>query len=99
MTETKTEGPPVVIKVGGSLLDWPELPGRLAAFLARCRDEDPAGGGTFLLMAGGGPAADLIRTMDRIHGLGDARAHWLAIRAMDLTAQLLSALLPGATVV
>ena len=37
--------------------------------------------------------------MDRIHGLGDAQAHWLAIRALDLTALLLASLLPGSTVV
>jgi aspartokinase-like uncharacterized kinase len=95
---TKTTGA-VVIKVGGSLLDWSELPGRLAAFLDRCRAEDPTEAGRFLLMAGGGPAADLIRNSDQIHGLGDTRAHWLAIRAMDLTAALLAALLPGAMVV
>jgi aspartokinase-like uncharacterized kinase len=50
-------------------------------------------------MAGGGPAADLIRNSDQIHGLGDTRARWLAIQAMDLTAALLAALLPGAMVV
>jgi aspartokinase-like uncharacterized kinase len=89
----------VVIKVGGSLLDWPELPGRLVAFLARCRDEAPVEDAKFLLVAGGGPAADLVRTLDRIHGLGDVRAHWLAVRAMDLCAEILTALLPGAAVV
>lgn len=89
----------VVIKVGGSLLDWPELPGRLVAFLDRLRDQDQPQARRFLLIAGGGPAADLIRSMDRAYGLGDERAHWLAIRAMDFTAELLAELLPGAQVV
>lgn len=87
----------VVIKVGGSLLGWPELPGRLAAFLDGLRNQDRAG--RFLLITGGGAAADVVRSMDRVHGLGDAQAHWLAIRALDFTAELLAALLPGAVVV
>jgi 5-(aminomethyl)-3-furanmethanol phosphate kinase len=89
----------VLIKVGGSLLDWPELPGRLAALLdaqwghAAClRDKA-------VLIAGGGPFADLIRTMDQTHDLGDQKAHRLAIRSLDLTAELLAALLPGFAVV
>jgi aspartokinase-like uncharacterized kinase len=86
---------PVVIKVGGSLLDWPELPRRLDSLLGLvvpdCR--------RFALVAGGGAAADVIRSMDRIHGLGEEQAHRLAIRAMDLTAALLASLLPGSLVV
>ena len=85
------------VKVGGSLLDWLELPTRLEAFLGeqRCRVE----GGNTLLIAGGGPAADLVRQLDRNHRLGDETAHRLAIRAMDLSAVILSALLPGSITV
>ena len=89
----------VVIKVGGSLLGWPELPGRLAAFLARLRDQDPTRAEKHLLIAGGGEAVDVVRMMDRVHHLGETRAHWLAIRAMDFTAELLAAVVPGAMVV
>jgi aspartokinase-like uncharacterized kinase len=88
-----------VIKVGGSLLGWPELPARLAAFLDQYRDQEPRFGTRVILVAGGGPAADLIRTMDRIHDLGDTRAHWLAVRALDWTAHLIASLLPGAKIV
>ncbi len=86
-----------VIKVGGSLLDWPELPGRLTAFLDGRRTSKPAERSA--LIAGGGPAADLIRTLDRIHGLGDQTAHLLALHALDLTAILLAAILPGSSAV
>ena len=37
--------------------------------------------------------------MDQIHGLGDLRAHRLAIGALDLTAELLAAIVPGSAVV
>ena len=48
-----------------------------------------------VLIAGGGPAADVVRVLDRIHGLGDETAHRLALHAMDLTAIILAELLPG----
>ncbi len=86
-----------VIKVGGSLFDWPEFPRRLSGFVdarkALDRDE------RLVLIAGGGPAADVVRALDRIHGLGDQAAHRLALRAMDLTAYFLSAIVPGAVLV
>jgi 5-(aminomethyl)-3-furanmethanol phosphate kinase len=84
---------PIVVKVGGSLLDWPELPGRLGAYLAERRGEVAA------LVVGGGRAADLIRDLDRAHGLGEERSHDLALRALELTAHVLAALLPGLAVV
>jgi aspartokinase-like uncharacterized kinase len=84
-----------VIKVGGSLLGWPELPRRLTAFLAEQRARSAAG--RFVLLAGGGAAADLVRSLDRHHQFDDETAHDLAIRAMDLTARLLAAVLPDAT--
>jgi aspartokinase-like uncharacterized kinase len=81
-----------VIKVGGSLLDWPDLPRQLAIFLeVECRSADVE---RRILIAGGGGAADLVRNMDRIHHLGDETAHRLALHALDLSALLLSALLP-----
>jgi len=86
-----------VIKVGGSLFDWPELPGRLDLFLRvqfpPTEVEHP------LLIAGGGPAADVVRDFDRIHRLDDETAHHLGLRAMDLSALLLSVVVPGVALV
>lgn len=84
---------PVVIKVGGSLLDWPPLGRRLGAYLESRRAERP------LVIVGGGPSADVVRALDRVHGLGEVTAHHLALRALDLTAHLLAALVPGLDVV
>jgi aspartokinase-like uncharacterized kinase len=85
--------PPIVVKVGGSLLDWPALPARLAGFLdARSTER-------FVLIAGGGRTTDVIRELDRIHGLGDGPSHSLALRSLDLTAYLLATLVPRSRVV
>lgn len=87
--------PVAVVKIGGSLLTWPELPERLEAFLSR----EESAGARLVLIVGGGPAADLVRTLDASHGLGDEAAHRLALRALDFTAELLAGLLPGSRVV
>ena len=85
------DGPIVVVKVGGSLLDWPGLGPALRRFLDRriSRDDRP------VLVVGGGGAADWVRDLDRIHGLGESAAHLLAIRSLDLTAHALARLVPG----
>jgi len=90
---------PVLIKVGGSLLTWPELPARLATFLASSPGRDLCASREIVLIAGGGPAADVIRNMDQIHSLGDLNSHRLAIGALDLTAEILAAIVPGSVVV
>ena len=83
-----------VIKVGGSLLDWSELPRRLIQFLEQQRRRIPSF--DRVLLCGGGPFADSVRRLDRMHHLGDFAAHRLAIQAMDLASTVLVCLLPGA---
>ncbi len=84
--------PTAVVKVGGSLFDLPDLGPRLLKWLAE------QGTGTVLLVPGGGPAADVVRQYDRLHGLGEEQAHWLALGALALNARFLASLLPGAIV-
>jgi aspartokinase-like uncharacterized kinase len=74
-------------KVGGSLFNCPSLPSRLRAWIDGRPHE------RFLFVPGGGIAADLIRQAQAVHGLADEKAHWLAVRAMSLTAHLLGGLL------
>jgi aspartokinase-like uncharacterized kinase len=85
-----------VVKVGGSLFDLPDLGERLRHWLAG--DAIPAGH-RILLVPGGGPTTDVIRALDRRHGLGDEKAHWLALRALTLNAHVLADLLTGVAVV
>lgn len=80
---------PVVIKLGGSLLEWSELPARLADFLGSMRE------GRKVLIAGGGQPAHWVRELDQRFSLGDDTAHILALRALDLTAELVTHLVPG----
>ncbi len=80
--------PTIVYKVGGSLLGLPDLPRRLRRVLSTVDDRNP------LLMVGGGPTADVVREWDRLHGLGDERAHWLALRSLMLNEALLVELMP-----
>jgi aspartokinase-like uncharacterized kinase len=79
-----------VVKVGGSLFGLANLGRRLHRWL------EDLGAAHTLLVAGGGRAADMVRDLDREYGLGEEAAHWLALRALSLTAHFLQALLPDA---
>jgi aspartokinase-like uncharacterized kinase len=77
--------PPVrVVKVGGSLFDWPELPRALRAFL----QQEPAA--VNVLLAGGGDLAEAIRRADAALGIGEEAAHWLCIETLGITARMLA---------
>lgn len=76
-----------VIKLGGSLLEAPDLVARvreLVAIVPRA-----------LWVVGGGRVADVVRDWDARYALGDERAHRLALAAMDFNARLLEELVPG----
>jgi aspartokinase-like uncharacterized kinase len=85
--------PVVVVKVGGSLLDWRELPQRLAAWL-RSR---PAA--LHVLVAGGGTLCEFVKQADARFGLGEERAHWLCIDALSISSKLLSHMLSDLPVI
>src|SRR5262245_45048554 len=77
----------IVVKVGGSLYDLPDLKQRLTAFLGTLADPDR------LVVPGGGAAADAVRALDATHSLGEAISHGLALRACTMNAHFLATLL------
>lgn len=79
------------MKLGGSLLDWPEFPQRLRHWLSQQPPKSTA------LIVGGGALVDCIRDADRVHQLGEEASHWLCIKAMSITAQMVAGLLPELT--
>jgi 5-(aminomethyl)-3-furanmethanol phosphate kinase len=81
-----------VVKLGGSLL---ADPARLRAWLAQLA----AGAlGPCLIVPGGGPFADAVRTAQAALGFDDALAHRLALDAMGRMAEIFCHLEPRLTV-
>jgi aspartokinase-like uncharacterized kinase len=85
--------PIIVVKVGGSLYDLPDLGSRLQVWL------DRQGDSRLLIVPGGGAMADAVRDFHRTHGLDEERAHWLAIRALGLNAHFMAWLVGRGVVV
>lgn len=78
-----------VIKLGGSLLSCPDLNQRLQQYLAELQPSLPN-----LILVGGGSVVEAVRTYDRQWHLDEAGCHWLCVRLMDSTADLLQLLFP-----
>ena len=85
--------PIVLYKIGGSLLTLPRLADRLLTIIKARADTRP------LLTVGGGATANVVREWDRVHTLGDERAHRLAVQSLRLNERLIQDLLPHNVVV
>lgn len=81
-----------VIKFGGSLLKTDSV-ARLPIWLAEQEDA------TNVVIVGGGPFVDVIREFDELLGLATDVTHWLSVRAMSLTAEIVSHQIRGAEIV
>jgi aspartokinase-like uncharacterized kinase len=82
----------LVVKVGGSLYDLPDLGPRLRRWLAA---QDA---GSVLLVPGGGALANAVRELDAAQRLGEEAAHWLALRVLTVAAHFLAELLPDSVI-
>lgn len=63
-----------VVKLGGSLLWQPHLPGRFREWLA---EQPPRAN---VLVVGGGAFVEGLRELDRTQNLHPSTVHWMAIR-------------------
>lgn len=76
-----------VVKVGGSLFGYEELPERGQAWLA---EQPPA---VTVFIGGGGDLVQPLRAVHERFRLDQEASHWLAVRAMTVTSRLLAKLL------
>ncbi len=83
-----------IVKVGGGLLG---RAGALDLVTEALTAFSP--GRRLLVLPGGGPFADAVRTMFRRVRIGEDAAHWMAVLGMDQYAHALVARLPGAVLV
>ncbi len=79
-----------VVKVGGSLLDFPALVPALREWLASW-PMFPV-----VLVWGGGAWVDFVRELYQRYALDENETHWLAVRLLDVSARLGKLLLPEA---
>jgi len=82
-----------VVKVGGSLFDFPELRQKLIAWIASRGPEE-----RLLFVPGGGNFADAIRSLHRTHQLSETTSHWLAIGTLTITARFLQSIIPQSVI-
>lgn len=77
-----------VVKLGGSLLDLPDLVPRFRRWL---KSNPP---GKTMIVVGGGQIVDVVRGLDRIHRLDAGFAHWLCVDLLAKTAEVAAKLFP-----
>jgi 5-(aminomethyl)-3-furanmethanol phosphate kinase len=73
-----------VVKLGGSLLDWPPLQRRLAELIQQPVEPRVVN----LIVVGGGAVVDAIRSYDTVHALDQVAVHWLCVELMNSTTKL-----------
>ena len=78
----------IVVKVGGSLYNTPELSHWLSALVKHSQQQ------AIVIVPGGGPFADQVRSAQDHHHFNDETAHHMAILAMKQFGLLLLALAP-----
>src|SRR4051812_11433756 len=83
-----------VIKVGGGLCRLPGALDQVCSALQELSQRHP-----MLVVPGGGPFADAVRTFERRTALSPAASHWMAILAMDQYAYVIADRIAGAVIV
>lgn len=81
-----------IVKVGGSLLELPDLSRRIASWLQL----QPAA--CYLFICGGGNRVDEMRMQTTSHRLTESDVHWKCIEIMAENARIMESVIPGAQV-
>lgn len=81
----------VVVKIGGSLLTRPGLPGRLPGWLRETFPNSQVN-----VVVGGGKMIEAFRQLDAIHSLDPVEMHWRCVRALRHTAEIVAGWIPDA---
>ncbi|HET7601178.1 MAG TPA: hypothetical protein VFK09_12845 [Gemmatimonadales bacterium] len=91
---TATPPQAAVVKLGGGLLEVPGAFDAAIASIARAARVRP-----LVVVPGGGPFADAVRSYQQGHPLSRTAAHWMAIAGMDQYAMAIADRLEGGAVV
>jgi 5-(aminomethyl)-3-furanmethanol phosphate kinase len=79
----------IIVKLGGSLYNTPEL-GYWLKILDESARQQP-----IIIVPGGGPFADQVRNAQRLHHFDDSHAHYMAILAMAQFGLLIKSIAPS----
>ncbi|NQZ52690.1 MAG: delta 1-pyrroline-5-carboxylate synthetase [Piscirickettsiaceae bacterium] len=82
----------IVVKLGGSLYNTPELKLWLKTLTIQAKSHP------IIIVPGGGPFADQVRHAQETHQFSDSHAHHMALLAMSQFGLLLSSLVPNCQV-
>ncbi|MEM7479301.1 MAG: hypothetical protein AAF483_30320 [Planctomycetota bacterium] len=77
-----------VVKVGGSLLDLPDLASRIDQWL----ESQPPLDNYFIV--GGGEMVEAVRVLDRIHSLDEEFAHWFCVDLLNGSSKIMHQICP-----
>lgn len=78
-----------VIKIGGSLQGSEILP-EVCEKISYLASQN-----SFIVVPGGGRGADLVRELQKKHGLSEKTSHFMAVKSMEIYGLLLGEFLPG----
>lgn len=78
---------PILVKLGGSLLQWSELSRTLDQFISGFHNP-------LAILVGGGILADYLRDWHKTQKSTEESSHWRATKVMDLTSEMLRDLNP-----
>lgn len=92
--ETQKSLPSQILKLGGSLLLFPDLVNQLGCWWRNLQERDAElMAAPWFVVVGGGTVVDVVRRWDQVHSLSPTHSHRLALSGMQVTARLVAQLM------